>query len=65
MFGEIRESTGGKREGIVEGEVVEEMRKNERQGAQDRNTMRTDRMPSAPEARAAWLAGEYGRGVWH
>ena len=29
MFGEIRESTGGKGEGIVEGEVVEEMRKNE------------------------------------
>ena len=38
MFGEIRESTGGKRGGIIEGEVVEEMRKNEGQGAQDRNT---------------------------
>ena len=29
MFGEIRESTGGKGGGIVEGEVVKEMRKNE------------------------------------
>ena len=37
MFGEIRENTGGKGEGIIEGEVVEEMRKNEGQGAQDRN----------------------------
>ena len=39
MFGEIRESTGGKGRGIIEGEVVEEMRKNEGQGAQDRNTI--------------------------
>ena len=38
MFGEIRESTGGKGGGIIEGEVVEEMRKIEGQGAQDRNT---------------------------
>ena len=37
MFGEIREGTGGKGEGMIEGEVVEEMRKNEGQGAQDRN----------------------------
>ena len=37
MFGEISESTGGKGGGIIEGEVVEEMRKNEGQGAQDRN----------------------------
>ena len=29
---------GGKGGGIIEGEVVEEMRKNEGQGAQDRNT---------------------------
>ena len=29
MFGEIRGSIGGKGGGIVEGEVVEEMRKNE------------------------------------
>ena len=39
MFGEIRESTGGTGEGMVEGEVVEEMRKNEGQGAQDRNKL--------------------------
>ena len=38
MFGEIRESTGGKGGGIIEGEVVEEMRKNEGQGTQDRNS---------------------------
>ena len=38
MFGEIRGGTGGKGGGIIEGEVVEEMRKNEGQGAQDRNT---------------------------
>ena len=38
MFGEIRESTEGKGGGIIEGEVVEEMRKNEGQGAQDRNS---------------------------
>ena len=28
MFGEIRGDTGGKGGGIIEGEVVEEMRKN-------------------------------------
>ena len=39
MFGEIRENTGGKGGGIVEGGVVEEMRENEGQGAQDRNMM--------------------------